>query len=94
MKPFQDSGDGKSLGWEAVTDRIGAFLNELTQNWSVCDNLLPRLEHMRLLQHPDRTSQSVLPVSGIHMALQAGNSESPISKVLCPGRLPPRCGEL
>jgi GT2 family glycosyltransferase/glycosyltransferase involved in cell wall biosynthesis len=69
-KPFQDSGVGKSLGWEAVTDRIGAFLNELTQNWSVYDNLLPRLEHMRLLQQPARTSQSVLPVSELHMALQ------------------------
>ena len=49
-KSFECDVEGKGIGWEAVTRRIGSFLCELTEKWSVSSALLPRLEHMRLLR--------------------------------------------
>ena len=58
-KPLECDGEGKALGWEAVTRRIGLFLNELTEPWSVSKTLLPRLEHMRLLSPDEAVGPSV-----------------------------------
>jgi hypothetical protein len=36
--------------WATVTCQIGEFLRGLVDEWSFSDDLLPRLEHMRLLR--------------------------------------------
>ncbi|MGA2272385.1 MAG: glycosyltransferase [Bryobacteraceae bacterium] len=39
----------ESASWQDVTRRIGVFLRGLLSDWSFCDSLVPRLEHMRRL---------------------------------------------
>ena len=50
VKPSPQSSDAGATSWAAVTRQIRDFLREAVTTWSYSNDLLPRLEHMRLLQ--------------------------------------------
>ena len=58
-------------GWDAITDRIGEFLRQLLQSFSLSDVLVPRLTHLRLIE--SRGAPQALPGDSEGASQQALN---------------------
>jgi len=61
VKPASQSSDIAATSWAAVTCQIGSFLRDLVDDWSYSNDLLPRLEHVRLMRDAVGLSRHAAP---------------------------------